>query len=479
MMTTSFTFNPTQSPYAKKIATYSYHTYFYCHLNNFFVHFSRETHPYQKHDERKNTTTKKNPIHQNDITRIMHRSKWTEIKLQLVVPIVLLILLPLSHGFSSTPWTFLSRHPPIQKSNHHHNYFRQNESLLVSATLLHASLISSDLPTIIETKQINLSTGINAEIMICKTQKSLLENKSPLSSLQEMIFSSSSSSKSKPPLIFIHGSFHASWCWSEKFFPYFAQLGYPCYAISLRGTGGTFAGDNVKRVNIMDHVNDFGSFLEYVYKEEEEDSQPPVIFAHSFGGLCIMKYLEKYLLQDSDDNIRQLSKLPIPLKGVCLMCSVPPSGNGKMTLRFLKRSLKQSWKITSGLALRNVISDEELCRYLFFDGNDSDISDEDIRRYQGYFKRDTVATINLGDLAKRLPSVNTDLNGKALFADNIPPTLVVGAYDDCIVDEEGVIETAKYFGVEPTFVESPHDVMLGRRWDNTAKLISQWLENLS
>lgn len=56
--TTSFTFNPTQSPYAKKIATYSYHTYFYCPLNNFFVHFSRETHPYQKH-ERKNTTTKK------------------------------------------------------------------------------------------------------------------------------------------------------------------------------------------------------------------------------------------------------------------------------------------------------------------------------------------------------------------------------------------------------------------------------------
>lgn len=42
-----------------------------------------------------------------------------------------------------------------------------------------------------------------------------------------------------PPLLFVHGSYHSSWCWAEHFLPYFASLGYPCYAVSLRGTGPT------------------------------------------------------------------------------------------------------------------------------------------------------------------------------------------------------------------------------------------------
>lgn len=51
---------------------------------------------------------------------------------------------------------------------------------------------------------------------------------------------------------------------------------------------------------------------------------------------------------------------------MALLCSVPPSGNGKMTMRFLFRSLKDSWKITAGLAMKKVIQDDELCRELFF-----------------------------------------------------------------------------------------------------------------
>lgn len=38
-----------------------------------------------------------------------------------------------------------------------------------------------------------------------------------------------------PPLVFIHGSFHAAWCWAEHWLPYFSQNGYDCYAVSLLG----------------------------------------------------------------------------------------------------------------------------------------------------------------------------------------------------------------------------------------------------
>jgi hypothetical protein len=28
------------------------------------------------------------------------------------------------------------------------------------------------------------------------------------------------------PILFVHGMWHAAWCWAEHFLPYFAQHGY-------------------------------------------------------------------------------------------------------------------------------------------------------------------------------------------------------------------------------------------------------------
>jgi pimeloyl-ACP methyl ester carboxylesterase len=208
-----------------------------------------------------------------------------------------------------------------------------------------------------------------------------------------------------------------------------------------------------------------------------------------------MKYLEKNLLvipssssSSKEDHAmgqsHSLSKRnhrQLDISGVISMCSVPPSGNGKMTMRFLKRSLRDSWKITAGLAMKKCIRDRELCRELFFGSELEDgISDEDVSRFQQYFERDTVATIDLMDLAKRLPSVQTDDSGKAIFweddRDLVIPSLVIGATDDFIVDKEGVEEVARYYGVEPIMVDSAHDVMLGSRWENGAKVILDFLE---
>ena len=41
----------------------------------------------------------------------------------------------------------------------------------------------------------------------------------------------------KAPMVFIHGSYHAAWCWSEHWFDYFASRGHDCYALSCRGQG--------------------------------------------------------------------------------------------------------------------------------------------------------------------------------------------------------------------------------------------------
>lgn len=38
-----------------------------------------------------------------------------------------------------------------------------------------------------------------------------------------------------PALVFVHGSYHAAWCWAEHWLPFFSASGYDCYALSLLG----------------------------------------------------------------------------------------------------------------------------------------------------------------------------------------------------------------------------------------------------
>eukprot|EP00815_Leptocylindrus_aporus_P001515 CAMPEP_0116072140 /NCGR_PEP_ID=MMETSP0322-20121206/14293_1 /TAXON_ID=163516 /ORGANISM="Leptocylindrus danicus var. apora, Strain B651" /LENGTH=291 /DNA_ID=CAMNT_0003560813 /DNA_START=339 /DNA_END=1214 /DNA_ORIENTATION=+ len=279
-----------------------------------------------------------------------------------------------------------------------------------------------------------------------------------------------SKGKEKTPLLFIHGSFHAAWCWAEHYMPYFADLGHDVVAISLRGTGGTPALDGAKKVTIDTHVTDLNAFLDDFLIDQKE----PIIIAHSFGGILAMKYLELYC---------ELGRI----RGLALLSSVPPSGNGKMTLRFLTRSLKTSWKITAGFAFKQAITDASLCRELFFESptdfgdKRNGLSDEDIVRVQTKFRRDSAATIDLVDLSKKLPSDNT-IDGIANFIYEKKfehPSLVVGAYDDFIVDKEGLRESALYLGIENEIVmiDSSHDVMLGLKWRNGAEALENWLSS--
>ncbi|KAL7540822.1 hypothetical protein ACHAXR_013033 [Thalassiosira sp. AJA248-18] len=338
----------------------------------------------------------------------------------------------------------------------------------------------------VQNQQLSLVSGTKAEIMWCLP---------PIAKGGEVDFFSSlfglpekkAKKYEKPVLAFLHGSFHASWCWSEKYMPYFASLGYPCVAFSLQGTGGTpTVEEGAKKVKIAAHVADLDAFLRGLSDSDANnlglqlgENPQIVLIGHSFGGLTIMKWLEQYYGEEEDNSSDQ----KINLAGVSLLCSVPPSGNGPMTLRFLLRSIRDSWAITAGFVLKKAITDVENCRKLFFGGAEYDngITEEDIERYQGYFDRDTVATIDLSDLAKKLPSAKADKeSGRAPFVDKLPSkSLVIAAGGDFIVDEEGSRETAKYLGLEsPVIVDSPHDVMLGTNWKNGADAILEWVQAL-
>ena len=330
---------------------------------------------------------------------------------------------------------------------------------LVSPSSTSSMAVSSGSHDFIREQQVQLDSGADMQIM-----SQLPESFNP---------------HNRPPIVFLHGSFHGAWCWTEHFFAYFSSRGYPVAALSWRGTGGTYAGDGVKKVKIADHVSDLKCVLDCLPEIiGVEDLKPPILVAHSFAGVAVMKLVGEDPLVASR------------LGGICMMCSVPPSGNGKLTLRYLQRSLVDSYRITAGFAMKKCITNENLCRQLFFGGpkttlpdgsiQDYGVSDADLKRYQGYFARDSEATIDLFDLAKKLPSAISIDGGLAPFCDELPQCLIIGGTDDFIVDREGVEETARYFNAtEPVFVDSPHDVMLGAKWENAAVTLARWLEGSS
>ena len=167
--------------------------------------------------------------------------------------------------------------------------------------------------------------------------------------------------KQKAPILFIHGSFHAAWCYEENYLDFFSGLGHQCYAISLRGTSTTGMPplDPGEVVRMEQHVSDVKCALSSMKASMSErmegmDIPDPIIISHSFGGLIVMKLLE-------EEEIRR------NISGACFLCSVPPSGNGPMTQRFIKSKLLSSLKIVWGFVFKAATNNLPTCRELFFD----------------------------------------------------------------------------------------------------------------
>ena len=68
-------------------------------------------------------------------------------------------------------------------------------------------------------------------------------------------------------------------------------------------------------------------------------------------------------------------------------------------------------------------------------------------------------------------------DGRAQWLHRAPPTLVVGAERDAVVDLEGVQETAAFLGISAKVLEGlPHDCMLAAGWEGAADQIIEWVK---
>jgi pimeloyl-ACP methyl ester carboxylesterase len=246
-------------------------------------------------------------------------------------------------------------------------------------------------------------------------------------------------SESHPvPLLFVHGAWHAAWCWDEHFLGFFADKGYRALAVSFRGHGSSPTDKSLRVCSVADYVDDVGSVA---------DSLPttPVVIGHSMGGLIVQKYLESH-------------NAPA---GV-LMASIPPQGNLGSALRWIRQRPAHFAKMTvTGKGLP-YISTPQLAREKFFSAY---TPESDVLAYAARLQEDS-SRIGIDCALLKLPRpkrVST-------------PMLVLGAEEDGAHTRKEILATARAYGTEAEcFPDMGHNMMLEPGWAAVAERIHGWL----
>jgi len=248
--------------------------------------------------------------------------------------------------------------------------------------------------------------------------------------------------RTRTPLLFIHGAWHGAWCWDRGFLDFFAARGWDSYALSLRNHGNSADAGRLRWIRHRAFVADISSVV-------SEFERPPVLIGHSMGGYLVQKYMEEN-----------------EVTGAVLMASVPTSGTLGASLRFARRHGLQFLKLLVTMSLWPVVATPALAReYLL--------------------AQDTPegAAIEIHEMLQNESFLTyLDMIGLALPkpAKTGAPVMVCAGSEDALFTVREAQKTAVAYGVEALIFDGfPHDIMLHPDWENAARPIARWLENIT
>jgi alpha-beta hydrolase superfamily lysophospholipase len=247
-------------------------------------------------------------------------------------------------------------------------------------------------------------------------------------------------SASRPtPILFVHGMWHAAWCWEEHFMPYFAQHGYTVHALSLRGHGGSEGRERLRWATVADYMSDVNQIIEQI-------GQMPILVGHSMGGVIVQKVLESH-------------QAPAAI----LLASAPHTGLIPTTVRVFLRHPLAVIKANLTLSMLPVVCTPSLAQEILFSAG---MPKEQV---QDYFSR----------LQDESYCAYVDLLGL-----NLPrpkrvktPLLVLGAADDNVFAQSETERMARAYGTQAEFFPNmAHNMMLEAGWQSVGDRMLAWLD---
>lgn len=261
----------------------------------------------------------------------------------------------------------------------------------------------------------------------------------------------------QPPLLFVHGASHGAWCWAENFFPWLAQHGHHCFAVSLRGHGKS---DNESQT-CPDKYAQTSEDLAHVIASLPE---PPVLVAHSMGGFFAQRYLV---------NLADKHDVPVAA-GVVMMASAAltaclPDMDWWRAQQSLMHAAKVIWWMMTSQIFTNAKGDKAM---LF----SHDVPERDFQRYHHMLRSGRqLLPATFKELQAFLPTV--DKCSEACKQLTVPIAVMVAGNDTLIMPHQ-IQASAQYFDVKPiTLPGVAHDVMLDTRWEIAAEALDEWLQH--
>ncbi len=246
----------------------------------------------------------------------------------------------------------------------------------------------------------------------------------------------------KPPILFVHGAWHAAWCWDEHFLPYFAEQGFPVHALSFRAHGQSEGNRKPRGKRITHYVADVAQVATQI-------GHPPILISHSMGALVVEKYLETH-----------------PARAAVYLAPVPPQGVLGTTLRILRRHPGAFLRANLETRLYPIVGSPRLTRDAFFS---AEMSDEQVQTYFQQIQDESY-------LAFLDMLVFTLARPQRVRARNPIPILVLGAAHDRIFTPREVQSFARaYATTAEIFPNTAHDMMLETTWQQVAERINAWL----
>lgn len=251
--------------------------------------------------------------------------------------------------------------------------------------------------------------------------------------------------------MFVHGAFCGAWVWQEHFLDWFAARGFDCWALSLRGHGGSGHLGDLHSAGVRDYVDDVAGLLARM-------PRPPIVIGHSMGGMIVQRLIESF-------DTRNFQKTPA-LAGAVLMASVPPGGLWGTTLHMAMNTPNILWTLAGMQTFgTSVASAEHLHRALFSPSVPLDTTQRYLTRFQTESFRVQM------DMTLAAPPVAT--NGKAI------PMLVIGASDDTFVPPWMARTTARHYDAPCHILDGMgHAMMLEPDWERAAEVLHDWLTEI-
>lgn len=246
------------------------------------------------------------------------------------------------------------------------------------------------------------------------------------------------------PLLFVHGAWHAAWCW-ENFLPYFANQGYACYALSLRGHGGS---DGRERIRWHSAARGYVADVAAAVKEL---GQPAILVGHSMGGYVVQKYLEEH-----------------SAKAAILLASIPVYGIAGFGVRYFLRHPLAFLKAHSTGDLGELLGTPALARDALYSDT---LSNSELMRH---FER-----LQSESFVMELEAFGLNLPKPQKVRARGTPMLVLAAQNDRVFSVWEERLTARAYGIESSMKIFPgiaHDMMLDTNWQEVAAYMHDWLD---